>query len=193
MGKNYISFRCNPINQGGKEKERIWFVERSSNGWSKSKLIDDVVLAHPTHWTLSLAKNSNLYFTSEKAGVKGGQDIYVARYDGKKYLQPEDPGDAINSEGKDFATFIAPDESYLIFTRIGKETKKTDLFISYKKPDGSWTKAIDMGSSVNSEYHDLTPYVSPDGKYLFFINQREQMNGMHWMDAKIIEELRPKE
>jgi hypothetical protein len=34
--------------------------------------------------------------------------------------------------------------------------------------------------------------VTPDGKYFFFISQRERMNAMHWMDAGIIEELRKK-
>ena len=52
------------------------------------------------------------------------------------------------------------------------------------------SQARDMGPTVNSEHYDFAPYVSPDGKYLFFISQRERMNGMHWMDAKIIEGLK---
>ncbi|GAF76899.1 unnamed protein product, partial [marine sediment metagenome] len=137
----FLSFQ--PPKAGAVERERIWFVERTVDGWSEPKLIDQVIFAHPTHWTFSFAKNGNLYFTSEIEGVRGEQDIYVSRFDGEKYLAPEDLGKAINSDGKDLAPFIAPDESYLIFTRIGKDTKKTDLYISFKKSDGSWTSALD--------------------------------------------------
>ena len=140
-----------------------------------------------------MQKNGNLYFTSEIEGVRGEQDIYISRFDGEKYLAPEDLGEAINSDGKDLAPFIAPDESYLIFTRTGEDTKKTDLYISFIDPEGCWTNAIDMGEKINTEYHDLCTSVSPDGKYLFFLSQREGKYRIYWVDAKIIEDLKLKE
>lgn len=186
----FVSFQ--PPQPGAPERERIWFVKRNEDTWQAPHLIDDVIVAHPTHWTFSFAKNKNLYFTSEIDGVRGEQDIYVARFDGEKYLPPEDLGEAINSDGKDLAPYIAPDESYLIFTRIGKNTKKTDSYISFKMNDGTWSEAIDMGTPINSDYHDLAPAVTPDGKYLFFLSQREGDNRIYWVDTKIIEELRLK-
>jgi len=185
----FLSFQ--PPKTGAEEKERIWFVERTGDGWSEPKLIDEVILAHPTHWTFSFAKNGNLYFTSEIEGVRGEQDIYLARFDGKKYLEPEDLGEAINSDGKDLAPFIAPDENYLIFTRIGKNTRKTDLYISFKNSDGGWTKAVDMGAAINTEHHDLCAAVTPDAKYLFFLSQRTGKCRIYWVDAGIIENLKP--
>ena len=186
----FLSFQA--PNVGDIERERIWFVERSGSGWSEPQVIDEVIQAHPTHWTFSIAKNGNLYFTSEIEGVRGEQDIYVSRFDGEKYLQPEDLGEAINSDGIDLCPCISPDESYLIFTRKGEGTKETDLYISYKNSRGKWTKAVDMGKNINSEHHDLGPSISPDGKFLFFISRREGNNNMYWVDAKIIEELKPK-
>lgn len=190
----FLSFQ--PPEAGAPARERIWFVERAVNEWSEPRPIDEVILAHPTHWTFSFARNRNLYFTSEIEGVRGEQDIYVARFDGEKYLPPEDLGEAINSDGIDLAPYIAPDEGYLIFTRSGKDTKKTDLYISFKKSDGSWTNAVDMGPKINTEHHDLCALLTPDGKYLFFLSQREGKNKIYkifWMDARIIEELKPEE
>jgi len=187
----FLSFQA--PNVGDIERERIWFVERKSSGWSKPKLIDEIIYSHPTHWTFSIATNGNLYFTSEIDGVRGEQDIYVSRFDGEKYLQPEDLGEAINSDGMDLCPCISPDESYLIFTREGEGTKETDLYISFKNSRGKWTKADDMGKKINSEHHDLGPSISPDGKFLFFISRREGNNNIYWVDAKIIEELKPDE
>jgi len=70
---------------------------------------------------------------------------------------------------------------------------------------------------LNTPFHEVTPYVSPDGKYLFFCSFRpnprptggkrltfreiqEILDGpgngrgdIYWVSAKIIENLKPKE
>lgn len=72
---------------------------------------------------------------------------------------------------------------------IGFETDaswKTSLYICFKKSDGSWGEKINLSKKMGfTRPGQLCPIVSPDGKYLFFMN--------FWQDAKIIEELRPKE
>ena len=191
-GKRIYFLSFHPAVQDRVERERIWYVERQQSGWSGPKLIDDVVCQHPTHWTFSLARNGNLYFTSEISG-SGNQDIYISKFVGGKYQIPEKLDGGINSEGLDFTPFVAPDESYLVFARKGPDTKKSDLYISFKSKDGSWSKAVSLGIIVNSDKHDLAPYVTPDGKYLFYISQKEKMNGIHWVSTKVIEELRPNE
>lgn len=188
-GKRIYFLSFHPDIPGGVERERIWFVERQKLGWSEPKLIDDIISQHPTHWTFSLARNNNLYFTSEISG-SSNQDIYISEYIGGKYQEPEKLDANINSDGKDFTPFIAPDESYLIFARNGVDTKKSDLYISFKNKDGSWSKAIGLGNHINSDKHDLAPYVTPDGKYLFYNSQKEVMNGMHWVSTQIIEKLK---
>jgi len=41
--------------------------------------------------------------------------------------------------------------------------------------------------------YDWVPYVTLDGKYLFFNSDRSGSWDIYWVDAKIIEELRPNE
>jgi hypothetical protein len=71
----------------------------------------------------------------------------------------------------------------------------TDLFISYRMNKGKWSSGKNLGTNINSPgSYDLCPKVSPNGKFLFFISRR---NGpdfqIFWVDAKIIEDLKPKE
>jgi hypothetical protein len=186
----FLSFQ--PPKPGDTERERIWFVVRKDEGWSEPKPIDEIILKHPTHWTFSFAANGNLYFTSEITGVRGEQDIYFAQFDGEKYLEPIDLGEMINTDGKELSPCIAPDESFIIFTRVGDGTKKADLYVSFKKDDGNWTKAIEIGSSINSEKNDLCASLSPDGNYLFFLSQREGLCRIYWVSSKIIEEIKQK-
>jgi hypothetical protein len=68
-----------------------------------------------------------------------------------------------------------------------------NLYVSFRNRDGSWQKAVSLGDSINSGAHDLYPVVSRDNNYLLFISMRLKKPSVYWVDAKIIEELKPKE
>lgn len=187
----FLSFK--PDGDGKNKRERIWFVEKTGEGWSVPKLTDKVIYNHPTHWTFSAAMNGNIYFTSEASGVKGENDIYVSKFVNNKYMTPEDLGPAINSDGRDFTPFIASDESYLIFARIDGSTQASDLLISFKDAGGKWTKAVTLGDKINSDSYEYAPCVSPDGKYLFYISQKNKLNQMLWVSTDIFKTIRTKQ
>ena len=97
------------------------------------------------------------------------------------YTKPENMGEIINSEGTDHCPFIAPDESYIIFSRFGPGG---GFYISFKDQSGKWLEPV----KIHQYLEGVCPYVSPDGKYFFF-----NSDGIYWMPAKFIEALRPKE
>jgi Tol biopolymer transport system component len=92
------------------------------------------------------------------------------------------------------STFIAPDESYLIFSSADRKygLGNADLYICYKKSNGKWTTPMNLGSKINSPSEEFCPMISKDGKYLFFLSFRSGKSYPYWVSAKIIEELRPK-
>ena len=99
----------------------------------------------------------------------------------------------INDGAASWCPWVAPDESYLIYSshREG-EFGRGDLYINFKDEDGNWTEPVNMGERVNSQMQERFPSVSPDGKFLFFArNMPETFSDIFWVDAKIIEELRP--
>jgi outer membrane protein OmpA-like peptidoglycan-associated protein/tetratricopeptide (TPR) repeat protein len=102
---------------------------------------------------------------------------------GKKYTS--DPleysiknlGKGINSGHADYAPAINKDETLMIFTSrreggvgIGNVDKDLeffeDIYISEFK-DGQWQPAQNMGTNINTEYHDASIGLSGDGKTLF--------------------------
>lgn len=180
-----------PLPHDPVERERIWYVERTEAGWSDPRAIDDVVSAHPTHWQFSFTDSGDLYFTSEAPDVRGEQDIYVSRRRDGVFTEPESVGDGVNTDLREFCPFIAPDESYLIFSRtVPEERGRSDLFVSFRTPGGSWTEAVNMGDAVNSLHNETSPIVTPDGRHLFFLRVSGDINDVFWTSAGIIEELR---
>ena len=113
---------------------------------------------------------------------------------------------------------MAPDESYLIFGSLPREggLGGVDYLISFRNPDGTWTRAVNMGAAVNSPAGEWSASLSPDGRYLFFQSTRntvparsaaplryaglQRMQGepgngqsdIYWIDAAFIENLRPR-
>jgi hypothetical protein len=59
------------------------------------------------------------------------------------------------------------------------------------RPDESYL--IVCGEQVNSPEYEFRPYVTPDGKYLFFTSNRSEEGSIWWVDAGGIDDLNPKD
>ena len=165
------------------EKENIWFVDRMGTGWGEPQPLGKEVNSFNLHWQVSVNNNRDLYFTSRNSA---GEDIYFSRYLDGQYVTPEKLGDTVNTVDVDETTpFIAPDGSYLIFSRIRDNGNgPIRLYISYADSDGGWTEAV----LIEQIRYGLCPLVSPDGLYLFFLNSPRSVS---WMSTGFIEQLKP--
>jgi len=115
---------------------------------------------------------------------KGGKSIEKAKVErlmrnaqfGKDALThpvPYDPknlGPAINSVTDEYFPGVTADDQTLIFTRldIANGPRNEDFYISKKNPDGSWSKARNLGSPINTENNEGTVSLSSDGQYIFY-------------------------
>ena len=141
---------------------------------------------HPT-----VCSDGTVYFFAGYEGGIGSADIYFSRFMNGQYVKPENIGPPINTEIADMDLFVAPDESYLIFhSRMSDGFGAIDLYISFRKKDGSWAKPLNMGPRVNTDMMDYCGRVSHDGKFLFFLRMGQGKRGIYWIDAKVIEELK---
>jgi hypothetical protein len=122
-----------------------------------------------------------------------------------------------------FNAFISPDESFLIACIDGRKNELNPGFANYyiffRDKSDNWSEAIPFGPEVNIKGSNaISASVSPDGKYLFFSAQKlsktneekskkkilssmlellnSPQNGnqdIYWVDARIIEKLKPYE
>ncbi len=101
-------------------KENIWFAERTSTGWSEPKPVCVEVNAMQLHWGISVSNSGTLYFGGIAQNNYGRSDIYYSKLVNGVYSKPVNIGDEINTEDTDHCPYIAPDESYIIFSRFGR-------------------------------------------------------------------------
>ena len=169
------------------------YMERTEAGWSAVKSLGSPFDSMPIMRLTASAKGT--YFFDEFKSDFTGSIRYSRLVDGKRE-EPKLLSKKING-GKSFHPFIAADESYLIFD--GKREGgygDSDLYISFKQQDGSWGAALNLGDKINTASWEAAASVTPDGKYLFFnrnmgTSDYENVD-IFWVDAQVIENLRPK-
>ncbi|OJJ17942.1 hypothetical protein BKI52_29235 [marine bacterium AO1-C] len=174
----------------GKKRKRnydIWYVQRTANGWSAPINAGKNINSDKNEYYISFTKSGTMYFSSNKESTsKWDFDIYAAKQQNGQFMKPVKLGKAVNTPHYEADVFVAPDESYLIFCASRPGGKgRGDLYVSFKQKDGSWTKSKNI-EAINTASHELCPFVTADGKYLFFTSKQD----IYWVDAKVIEQYR---
>ncbi|WP_220348083.1 serine hydrolase [Thalassotalea euphylliae] len=164
------------------------FKTRTASGWSEMQRLgtefEDFRIMRVT-----ASLNGTIAFdVAEKEGV-----LRYSKLENGKRVAPKPFPKHINTGLWNAHPFIAPDESYVIWDgQRGSDDRNSDLFISFKEPDGSWGEAIKFSENINTEVSEFAAQVSPDGKYLFFNRSLGDRNvDTFWVDAKVIEQLKP--
>jgi outer membrane protein OmpA-like peptidoglycan-associated protein/Tol biopolymer transport system component len=101
------------------------------------------------------------------------EDFYESdRVNGQWSLAKSLPGN-INTNQNEGAQNISQDGQWLIFTgcNFPDGLGSCDLYISYLTPDG-WSTPENLGDSINTEFWESAPSLSPDKKDLYFASNR---------------------
>ena len=168
------------------------YIERTSDGWSEMKSLGEP-FASISIMRSAISSNGTIYFDT----FNRAQDIPLrySRLINGKYEAPKSLGSQFGIGRYNAHPFIAPDESYIIFDSVREDGYgSSDLYISFRAADGSWGPAINMGDKINTTASEKNPSLSPDGKFLFFDWRTKPRNAdvtIYWVDAQIIETLRP--
>lgn len=164
-----------PIDQNDQPGDyNIWYVERLDNGeWNDPIPMGPKINTAKDEFYPSLTRDGSLYFTAARDDSKGTEDIYYSRFLNGKYLDPVSLDTAVNSKTYEFNAFVDPKDQYIIFTSYKRPDGfgGGDLYISFKT-NGKWQPAKNLGSAINSPALEYCPYVSPDGKTLYFTSNR---------------------
>jgi len=200
-----------PLSDSVTNDMNIWKVIKSNGIWGEPENVGLSINTSFHEVNPSLAQNGNLYFQSNR---HGNWNIYFSEWQNDHFSIPVMLDSVINTENNESRPFIAADESYLLFhsNRPGS-LGWMDLYISFKD-NGRWKEPVSLGDKINTDASDFGPYVSPDGKKLFFSSYKgydpEFLKGksfselsdlyrspqnsyatLYWVDAQIIEDLKP--
>ncbi|MCP4727268.1 MAG: hypothetical protein GY863_19685 [bacterium] len=177
--------------ENSSEGKTIKVMNKTETGWSDPASLGNPFVSADLGWQFSITNDGTLYYCLQN-GDYGLWDVYRSRLVEGSYSMPENLGANINSESYEGSPYISPDESYLIFSSLSRPNGfgGSDIYISFRQEDGTWSPAVNMGNQINTSNDDAFPVVSPDGEYLFFVSYRNNSQDIYWVDADVINSLR---
>lgn len=175
----------------------LWRARRTANfGWGERQRVTGLLpeTIGRVCMRFGFADNGNLYYDwgGPTADGSWAWEIWMRLFCDGHYQDPVKLGGGINDGNINWTPFVAPDESYLIFSSDRMANGDVgDHYISFRGRNGRWSKPLSMGETVNTPRQERFPVVSPDGRYLFFARHMpEKYNEIFWMQAGLIDSLR---
>ncbi len=99
----------------------------------------------------------------------GSCDLFISEREGDEWSEPKNLGDRVNGPEWDSQPTLSPDGRtlYFVSTRKGGMGGR-DLWMSTLNDDGEWTKAVNLGETVNTPQEDVSPFIHPNNRTLYF-------------------------
>jgi hypothetical protein len=143
----------------------VWFVERTPAGWGPPRSAGPEINTAGNEFYPSVSRDGALFFTSERAGGRGAEDIWRAPAKGAGF-GPAAPLDSVDTAAGEYNACVSGDGGTLLYGRDG------DLYASFRRADGAWTAGRMLGPPLDSPNLDYCPSLSPDGRFLFWTSTR---------------------
>jgi len=150
----------------------LWEVLRTGEGWGTPRRIPELNTAgnemypHESpdgmlYWNVEAKRNDLKPETFRSHRIDGA---WMKR---EKVHLFDDPSIRIHT--------FASVGGFLLLTKM-TEQNDVDMFVSFKRKDGTWGDPLNLGPAVNSRSMDKCPTLSPDGKYMFFVSSRPHVH-----------------
>lgn len=120
------------------------------------------------------ADNNQMLLLGDYSGGSSKFSISVRTDTGWSMPKPVFFEAPLKNLGSYLIACISSDGQVMIINVQERETVGgMDLYVSFRKPDGTWTFPKNMGRVLNTEQDELTPCIAPDLKTLYFSSKRE--------------------
>jgi hypothetical protein len=179
----------------GGSMNNVWRSEKSGDTWTTPGVfLEETYGVYDYMPTLSgnAYVGSNPSADDEKHGITYAYSVLTLS---NGVATVKSLGLPLNEPGFNGDLYVAPDESFMIVS--AKETKEyqSELYISFRKRDFTWTKPLSLGPRINDGLaHRWGQYVTPDAKYLFYTRGTSEKDcAVYWVRFDVLlKRLRPK-
>ncbi len=147
---------------------------RNQDGtWTTPESISDNINTKFNEGTCTISANGRtIIFTSCSGRTSMGScDLYISYKLGDEWTDPENMGTKINSRSWESQPSLSADGNILYFVsdRPGGFGKR-DIWMSQWR-FGEWTKAVNLGATINTAEEEVSPYIHVNGQTLYFSSQ----------------------
>jgi outer membrane protein OmpA-like peptidoglycan-associated protein len=154
----------------------IWYSVKTGNEWSPRKNIGEPLNNDANNFVISVSPDNNTLFLSRKYKAKGnkvvdnGQGFSISTRTKDGWSVPKDLlVEGFKNKNKYGEFCMSADQKTMIHAIESDETLgDQDLYVSFKKAGGTWTKPKNLGKTINTSKSENSPFLASDGITLYF-------------------------
>lgn len=155
------------------------------NTWSEPKRLS---LCAPYQNEASVSLTSGMHELYVYSDIEGNGNLFSSDYPHDNFSTIDELSfNKLNTKSWEPHYIRSEDSSLIIFSsdRKGGEGGR-DLWSMHKNDDGTWTKPVNMGPSINTSEDEDAPFITLDGEHLYFAsNGKHSMGGFDIFKSKI--------
>jgi hypothetical protein len=165
------------IREGGMGKYDLYMTRYENGEWTKAELLPAPLNTEKDEFDPSISPDGKKMFFAtnrDNSDPYWDCDIWVADWDGEKWVNPRvfDPI-FVTPNQPDWGSTMPADFSIFYFSS-GREPAKPQMVQMFQSKwlDDKWSEPEVMPEPVNTGEWEATPYVTPDGKFLYLNTAR---------------------
>ena len=158
-------------NDRGYTDENIVISTKENGKWTPTRSISPNINTQESEGMPNISGDGKtlIFALSVSKSRYPNYDLYISEKIGNEWTKPIVMGPEINTNSKESEPCLSADGRTLYFTSRRKGGYGAeDIYVSYKKDDGTWTPSQNLGPSINTSKREVTPFIHADGKTLYF-------------------------
>lgn len=168
----YFSRILSEQNKGGKYSGADVWTSRydvTSKDWGRSHNKLEAINTPGNNVVIGMNRTGDVLYLMNTSPNKRVNGLYFSRLVKSKWLSPE----LISIPGLDvqsyLGAYVSPDLDVIILSYKADDGKgEEDLYVSLKDPSGNWSPPKNLGSTINTKGFEISPFLTPDKKRLYF-------------------------
>lgn len=163
-----------------KEDQNIMISEKVKGTWGDSRPFSDKINTSKNEGMARFAPHGKSFYFAGcmRADTEGGCDIYEASLEQGRIGKIDRMDGLLNSRAWDSQPSITCDGQTMYFssTRQGG-MGGADIWMSTLQSNGEWSAAENIGGMINTPGDEEAPFISSDGKTLYFTSTGHEGQG----------------
>lgn len=153
------------------DEDLVISTRRADGTWSKPVSLSDQINSEYNEGTCTISADGRKLIFTSCMGRKGygNCDLFVSEKVGDRWSIPVNLGAEVNSAAWESQPSLSADGRTLYFVSDRKGgVGNRDLYSSSLQDDGTWTKAKNLGDTINTPYDEISPFIHANGRALYF-------------------------